>query len=237
MTDSTEEIALGTIELLERRLKRLQYLITGDGDPEAIVQPPTDPRLTHQLTHQPVGVRLSQLERDFERLCVRSKLVQDILQLRRCHFSSPRTAFSTEHRRRIDARYPDSFEPIPPQDIPTLLNTEELRAIVLAYADRFPSITSRLKSVFEISVPPAEASMALVNLRPRIDRFTTIQEQQGEEFLRLQRRTAALLERWYTVFVMGAGDCWAEWHTRITRAERTIRRAEVAKEREQKESG
>lgn len=77
--------------------------------------------------------------------------------------------------------------------------------------------------------------MALVNLQPRIDRLHALQDEHGLEFLRLQRRSTAVLERWYTVSILGSGECWAEWDSRIAQAERKIRRAEVAKKREREE--
>lgn len=71
-----DDVALGTIQHLERRLRRLEYLITGDTNLEATnaIQSPANP--------QPASGRLSQLERDFDRLCAKSKIIQDILQLR-----------------------------------------------------------------------------------------------------------------------------------------------------------
>ncbi|KAI9783305.1 MAG: hypothetical protein M1816_001437 [Peltula sp. TS41687] len=218
MSDSTDDIALSTLEHLERRVQRLQHLIIGSDDLSSTHNPAAGPPDNDaKASPQPINLRLSQLERDFSRLCTKSTLVTDILQLQ--------------------SHYPDLFPPLGAlptnPTIPTSLPPSTLLSIILAYANRFPSITSQLKSVFEHSgIPPAEASMALVRLKPRIDAFTATQERQGEEFLRLQRRTATLLERWYEVGVLAQGDCWAEWDERVRRVERVVRRVEVQRERE-----
>lgn len=85
MTDSTDDVALETIELLEARLRRIQYIVTGNGDSEELVAHTPNGGLTEQT----VGVRLTQLEHDFHRLCQRSKTVQEILRLRRCTTHHP----------------------------------------------------------------------------------------------------------------------------------------------------
>lgn len=105
---------------------------------------------------------------------------------------------------------------------------------MLSYATLFPTMASQLTAVFDVPVPPAETSIALMNLQPRIDRWMALQEEQGKQVAWLQQRSAALLERWYNVAILGSGECWAEWDSRITQAEQRIKRAEAAREREEK---
>ncbi len=73
--------------------------------------------------------------------------------------------------------------------------------------------------------------MELVRLQPRIDRLSAVQSEQERELAELRHRSAMVLERWYTVTVMGAGECWAEWDTRLGKVEQQVKRAEAAKAR------
>lgn len=105
-------------------------------------------------------------------------------------------------------------------------------AIVLASASLYHSTTSRLTSISDVPVPPAESSAALITLQPRIAKVGLEREAQAREIAELRQRTAAVLERWYEVAVLGGGECWAEWEERVQQAERTIRRAEMIRERD-----
>ena len=77
--------------------------------------------------------------------------------------------------------------------------------------------------------------MELINLQPRINQWRSLQKKQAKDVAELEQRSAALLERWYKISIMGGGECWAEWDSRITRMEQKIKRAESAKEREEKD--
>ena len=84
----------------------------------------------------------------------------------------------------------------------------------------------------DMPIPPAESSAALIDLRPRLAKMELIQDSQAKELADLRLRSAAVLQRWYEVGVLGAGECWAEWEERVLNAEKSIRREETARARD-----
>ena len=81
-------------------------------------------------------------------------------------------------------------------------------------------------------MPRAESSAGLVALEPRIAKIELLQESQARQISDLRSRSAAVLERWYEVGVLGGGDCWDEWEGRVGQVERTLKRQEMALKRE-----
>lgn len=55
-----------------------------------------------------------------------------------------------------------------------------------------------------------------------------MQDTQGSEMADLRLRTAALLQRWYEIDVLGGGECWTEWEDRVIAIEKAMRRTEAA---------
>lgn len=102
-------------------------------------------------------------------------------------------------------------------------------------APAFQSTTSQLNSLSDLPVPPTDGFASLIALQPRISQVEQRQIQQAMEISELRKRSGALILRWHEIFVLGQGRCWAEWDTRMTRAERSVRREEVriAKENEE----
>lgn len=76
-------------------------------------------------------------------------------------------------------------------------------------------------------IPPASASVELVSQLPRIRRLALTGARQEAQVLALVRESARVVARWQTVGVLGLGECWAEWHERLMRAERVVRQAET----------
>lgn len=74
----TTNTAADTIELLETRLRRIEFLLTGQtnwaGEPEQAAEPPASVRET-------VSARLAELEHGLRRLSARVPAVQDVLKL------------------------------------------------------------------------------------------------------------------------------------------------------------
>jgi hypothetical protein len=108
-----------------------------------------------------------------------------------------------------------------------------LISIVLAHSSAYPETASRLSSLKDLPIPPAASSAQLADLQPRIDVVMKQQEQLEKELEELRRRSAAVVERWVRVGVVGLGEVWAEWEERIKRVERDVTRAERAREREE----
>lgn len=90
-------------------------------------------------------------------------------------------------------------------------------------------MASRLMSILDVPVPPAELSAQLIDLQPRITKVEALQTAQNEDMVLLKERTAAVLQRWYTVDILQAGETWAELEGRIDGVESKVRRATQAR--------
>ena len=143
--------------------------------------------------------------------------------------SSPHTLSCKQTLRAADARFPDLFHAIDPDDLPTTLDTPSVLSIILSSASAYPSTASRLTSILDVPVPPAELSTQLIGLQPRIARVETLQATQSSELATLRQRSAAVLQRWYAVDVLRSGESWAEMESRVEKVERGVRRVELAK--------
>ena len=135
----------------------------------------------------------------------------------------------------IDAEIPDLFRPVSPQSIPQNLSSQNLASIVLSFASSFPETASRLTSLNDLPIPDAKASASLIELQPQLDHLAAIQEQQAQEISDLRLRSARVLQRWYEIGVVGNGECWAEWESRLEDIDREVRREEVIHERRAKD--
>ncbi|OAL73400.1 nuclear distribution protein RO10 [Trichophyton violaceum] len=208
-TEYTTNTAADTIELLETRLRRIEFLLTGQtnwaGEPEQASEPPASVRET-------VSARLAELEHGLRRLSARVPAVQDVLKLY--------------------SRYPDLFQSASTHTPPATMTPATLASIVLSYATAFPETASRLSSLQDLPIPPASASTALVELQPRIDRAQETQRRQAEEIAELRVQSTLLMKRWVEVGVVGGGEVWGEWEERMRMVEIGVRREEKARERE-----
>ncbi|EGD91634.1 hypothetical protein H112_00740 [Trichophyton rubrum D6] len=208
-TEYTTNTAADTIELLETRLRRIEFLLTGQtnwaGEPEQASEPPASVRET-------VSARLAELEHGLRRLSARVPAVQDVLKLY--------------------SRYPDLFQSASTHTPPATMTPATLASIVLSYATAFPETASRLSSLQDLPIPPASASTALVELQPRIDRAQETQRRQAEEIAELRVQSTLLMKRWVEVGVVGGGEVWGEWEERMKMVEIGVRREEKARERE-----
>ncbi|EGD93215.1 nuclear distribution protein RO10 [Trichophyton tonsurans CBS 112818] len=205
----TTNTAADTIELLETRLRRIEFLLTGQtnwaGEPEQAAEPPASVRET-------VSARLAELEHGLRRLSARVPAVQDVLKLY--------------------SRYPDLFQSASTHTPPATMTPATLASIVLSYATAFPETASRLSSLQDLPIPPASASTAIVELQPRIDRALETQRRQAEEIAELRVQSTLLMKRWVEVGIVGGGEVWGEWEERMKMVERGVRREEKARERE-----
>lgn len=232
MTLENDAVAGATIELLDARLRRLSYLLTGDthwtGEPSLPEKPDN--------LEESISRRLLRLERDLEKLSRNIPAIRDVIQLR-THFllSIP---IKIRTNRVIDDRFPDLFHSPPttnPETIPETLTNQNLASIVLSYASAFPETASRLTSLNDLPIPDAQCSAALIELQPQLDRVARGQEEQARDISELRMRTAKVLQRWYEIGLVGGGECWAEWEGRLEDVEREMKREEVVRERREKE--
>ncbi|KAH8816875.1 hypothetical protein F5884DRAFT_237753 [Xylogone sp. PMI_703] len=199
MSKQSNGTAIETIDLLNARLKRIEYVVYGNVDSEK-----------RDGTDASVYERLSNVEHVLHQLSSKPKGIQELL--------------------RFYSRYPDLFQSVEPtNELPTTLDTPEITAIVLASASLYPTTASRLTSIVDTPIPEAELSTQLISLQPRIAKLEAIQAAQNSDLAELRQRTAALIQRWYAVDVLGAGDNWAELEERVEKVEQGVRRAELAK--------
>ncbi|KAH0544626.1 hypothetical protein FGG08_001276 [Glutinoglossum americanum] len=207
MENSFDKTASSTVDLLEARLRRVEFLLAGDR--AGISHDPPEAR--DDEVKVPVTERLAMLENALKRLSSKSKVAKEILDLY--------------------ILYPDLFQSLPPEQIPASLGTSNLLSIVLSSATLYPTAASRLTSILDVPVPPAETSASLIALQPRISKIEIVQEAQTRELVELSRRSTEVLERWYRISVLGGGECWAEWEGRIAGVERGVRRQEAMREK------
>ncbi|KKK19693.1 hypothetical protein ARAM_007045, partial [Aspergillus rambellii] len=188
MTLETDAIAAATIELLEARLHRLTYLLTGDTQWTGVPTPPNPPASRNDTMRAGRAGRVTFIR------------------------------FRTNETKRweIDANSPTLFNPSSSSSssesstsTSTALTLQNLASVILrAYAPAYPETASRLTSLADLPVPSAESSACLVALRPRIARVAATQAEQGRAVSELRVRTARALQRWYEVSVVGGGECW-----------------------------
>ena len=222
MSESAEVVALETVESLEARLGKVEYVLNGNVS--------YGRRQEVRSAGQNVFQRLAQLERALEQLRGSSKVVDNLLRLRTSEHPL-NGALEADHD--ADARNPDWFQPSTAGEVPSLLKDGELLAIVMAMADIYPTSLSGLTAISDTPVPPTEASVTLVNLYPRIDRLRAVQEEQIQEIDRLRYRSATAVKRWYQNVVLGSGECWADWDERVDEVERRVKRMERARRTEE----
>ncbi|KAM3083901.1 hypothetical protein ACMFMG_001993 [Clarireedia jacksonii] len=198
MDNTFDKTAVETIDLLEARLRRIEYAVCGHVDSAAITS-----------SEASAYERLSNLEHTLHQLATKSRVIQDLLHLH--------------------AKYPDLFQSISPDQLPTSLDTSSILSIILASASSYPSTASRLTSILDVPVPSAAVSAQLIELQPRVAKVEALQAAQSADITALRQRTAAVIQRWYAVDILRTGESWAELEGRVEQVEQKIRRAALVK--------
>ncbi|KAH8773057.1 hypothetical protein BGZ57DRAFT_942428 [Hyaloscypha finlandica] len=198
MENTFDKTAVDTIDLLEARLRRIEYAVCGQVNESALSSNKTS-----------AAQRLAALEHSLHQLASKSRVVQELL--------------------RLHSRHPDLFQSLRPNDLPTTLDTESLLSIIMASASAYPATASRLTSILDVPVPPAELSAQLIDLQPRIAKVEALQAAQNADIAQLRERSAAVIQRWYTMDILRAGESWAELEGRVEQVEQKVRRTALAK--------
>ena len=203
-----EHVAFATLGLLESRLHHLEFLLSGsvnsDGIPGVTVKP--------SRSDESIASRLKALEDDLTRLMSKSTLVKDMLHLQ--------------------AQFPDLFGPSDSNSRSRAIDPSTEASMVLAHASSFPETASRLSSLKDLTIPPAEASAKLIELQPRIEKVKEVQAHHLRQVAELRERTARIVERWVSNGVVGSSEAWAEMEARVKDIEKGVRRIEHQKREE-----
>ena len=129
-----------------------------------------------------------------------------------------------------DRTHPTLFQPPQPDEAPTQLPPEAVRATVLAAAASFPAAASSLTAVSDSPVPDPALSASLVAQLPRMRAVAATQLAQAAELAELRARSERLVRAWYERGVLDTSQFVADVEERAGRVERRVRRAERARE-------
>ncbi|KAL2818414.1 hypothetical protein BDW59DRAFT_165486 [Aspergillus cavernicola] len=223
--DPPEILASSTLHLLTTRLHRLTYLLTGDTTWTGTPTPPEKPS-SHEET---VSRRLAELERELGDLSSRFAVVREVLAV---YDRFPELFTSTSTPITTTSPNPEDNQQPPSTPIVSDLDQKTTTSLILSHATTYPETASRLTSLSDTPIPPAETSTSLISLQPRMDKLAGVQAQQMGEISELRVRSARVVKRWYEVVVLGGGEVWGEWEGRVEGVERGVRRGEVAVQRE-----
>lgn len=112
------------------------------------------------------------------------------------------------------------------------MSDSALSSLVLSHTPSYHATAARLTSLNDLPVPNASSSVSLITIEPRIQTATERQERQQAELGEIRQRSVEIISRWYELGIVGMGDCWSEWESRLMTAEAQVRRAEVKKKRD-----
>ncbi|RDI78641.1 hypothetical protein Vi05172_g11370 [Venturia inaequalis] len=127
----------------------------------------------------------------------------------------------------LQSRFPHLLAPDAPPPPSDDLSQNKKLSMVLAEATSFSTVSSQLRALGDVSLPPTDSFAKVVALQPRMEELSRIQYEQAMEISELRRRSAILVSRWHEVFILGQGRCTAEWDSKLRNAEREVRREEI----------
>ncbi|KEF61630.1 uncharacterized protein A1O9_03198 [Exophiala aquamarina CBS 119918] len=203
-----EVAARATLALLETRLHRLEFLLTGksneSGNPPSVLQPASG--------NDTIRSKLNTLEdglRNLKNLNGPAGLILRDID-------------------RLSSTHADLFDPLskPDSNIPKSEDFATLASIVLSHATLYPETASRLSSLQTLQIPPAEQSSKLIALSPGLEESRKVGRQMEQEVRELRERSVRCLEWWVKIGVVGMGEMWEDWETRIADVERNVIRWE-----------
>ena len=255
-TLESNAIASATVELLEERLRRLTYLVTGEANWAGI---PTLPEKPDSIDDT-VSRRLIRLESELEKLSRNVPVVREVIEFRECFFffffysrkgegqeereqgEEKKRKEKTKTKANIfheDDNHPSLLSNTNPNPntnpFPQDLTSQNIKSIILSYESTIQETITQLRSLKNQPIPETNKSSTLISLQPRINTIAQRQDEQTKAISELRIRTARVLQRWYEVGVIGGGECWAEWEGRLDDVEREVRRVEVGRERRRNE--
>ncbi|TLD36244.1 nuclear distribution protein RO10 [Venturia nashicola] len=207
-----EELLVHTLGLLEWRLNRLEFLLDG-----GVSQ-------TKDISKEgTVLSRIRKMEHALQQLSLKSDTVKILLNLGMIlQPLSLQTLLTT-----LESRFPFLLAPDAPPPPSDDLNQNEKLSMVLAEATTYSTVSSQLRALGDVSLPPTDSFAKMVALQPRMEELNRTQYEQAMEISELRKRSAILVSRWHEVFILGQGRCTAEWDSKLRNAEREVRREEI----------
>ncbi|KAK5944811.1 hypothetical protein PMZ80_002012 [Knufia obscura] len=212
--------ALSTLSLLNLRLSRLEYLLTGKSDPHSQAHNETDRTTTadKDTTTPTIPTQLRTLESRLTHLKrldgLPGSLVRMIDSLRREY---PELFPSTSNSAHTSSH---DLTPTPKHDL------SHHATEVLSHSTLYTSTSSHLQTLQTLRIPPASQSANLLNAAPRLQQLRKRQEEVDSEIAELKGRSANVLEWWVKTGVVGMGELWEDWEGRVRDVEREVRRVE-----------
>lgn len=223
--------ALSTLSLLNLRLSRLEYLLTGrsspyshyDDDaskkPSADNEAPTSTSSNIPTQLRTLESRLTHLKR-LDGLPGSLVRMVDFLRKERPEiFPSTSTLTTSAQTSRSNPADPENV-PVPKHEL------SQRAQEVLSHSTLYTSTSSRLQTLQTLRIPPASHSANLTSARPQLQQLKKRQEEIDVEIQELRGRSANVLEWWVKTGVVGMGELWEDWEGRVRGIEREVRRVE-----------
>ncbi|KAK5061490.1 hypothetical protein LTR84_008034 [Exophiala bonariae] len=203
-----EVAARATLALLETRLHRLEFLLSGKSNDSGQPYPVTEPAKAKET----IQTKLEILEDGLKNLKNLDGHAGAVLR----------------DIDRLSSTHPDLFATVSRggSDVPKSEDLATLASVVLAHASLYPETASRLSSLQTLQIPLAVQTSKLIALRPGLEKARMVELQMEEEVRELRERSARCLEWWVTTGIVGMGDMWQDWESRIADVERNVIRWE-----------
>ena len=143
-----------------------------------------------------------------------------------CEYRPPTRELTT-----TDDQYPDLNAPKRPERGSDDVLAAKL-SIVLASATTYTNMVSQLSNLQQYPLPETKELIALLSQTSRLERLEAVQRQQLAAIAQLRQRSTALVAEWYQSQVLDASERWSSLENRMLHAEKTMRRKEAARARE-----
>lgn len=213
--DSTV-VSLATLSLLEVRLSRLEYLLTGASAPSR------DQSAVTSRDASNVPARMRALDARLTQLKRLDGLPGNVVRM----IDSLRREYPEIFAQR---RIPDANNPVPVHELSNRANE------VLANSTLYTTTSAHLQTLQTLKIPQAEHSASLLDAGTRVEELRQRQATLDTDIEELKARSAKLLEWWIKNGVVGIGELWEDWEQRVKDCERVVRREERMQKEEKGE--
>lgn len=204
--------ALSTLSLLNLRLSRLEFLLTGTSSSQNPEH--RSPALQNTVpAHQSIPSQIHALETRLANLKRLDGLPGSLIRM-------------VDTLRR---EYPEIFSSSATQPSFETTSTKDLSQHadeVLSHATLYTSTSSRLQTLQTLRIPPAAHTANLIEQGPRVKALAERQERLDADIDDLKERSVNVVSWWRENEIDGMNELWDDWQERVKACERTIRREE-----------